>query len=110
MAKVARNASITGSTFYLNATAIIKRLRPGDPLILKREPELKYDANAVAVYSGGPVELGYPPRQLGYLPRGLAAELAPLMDLGIEVTAVRARTALEGVMLLSWDDGKPEVA
>jgi hypothetical protein len=99
MAKVARNASITGSTFYLNATAIIKRLRPGDPLILKREPELKYDANAVAIY--------WDTRQLGYLPRGLAAELAPLMDAGIEVTAVRARTALEGVMLVSWDDGQP---
>jgi hypothetical protein len=100
--KVSRNVSITGSMFYPGATEIIKKLQYkfGAPLILKREPELKYDPNAVAVYRGD--------QQLGYVPRGLAAELAPLMDAGTEVTAVRARTALEGVMLLTWDDGKPE--
>ena len=103
--KVSRQVSITGSTFYQNATACIKRLRPGDVLTLKREPELKYDANAVAVYH--PSKVGGD-KQLGYLPRGLAAELSPLMDAGTEVTAVRARTALEGVMMLTWDDGQPE--
>ena len=102
--KVSRQVTITGSTFYLNATAYIKRLRPGDPLILKREPELKYDTNAVAIY----MPSAFGDKQLGYVPRGLAAELAPIIDAGTEVTAVRARTALEGVLLLSWDDGKPE--
>ena len=104
--KITRNVSITGSTFYQNATALIKRLRPGDVLLLKREPELKYDKNAVAVYL--PSKFG--DKQLGYVPRGLAAELAPVMDSGQAVTAVRARTALEGVMSLTWDDGKPEPA
>ncbi len=100
--KVSRNVSITGSTFYQNATAIIKQLQHqyGLPLILKREPENKYDKNAVGVYFGQ--------RQLGYIPRGIAAELAPLIDAGTVVAAVRARTALEGVLLLTWDDGKPE--
>ena len=102
--KVSRNVTITGSTFYQNATAIIKQLRPGNALTLKREPELKYDKNAVAIYS--PSKVG--DKQLGYVPRGLAAELAPLMDSGTVVTAVRARTALEGVLLLEWDDGQPE--
>ena len=105
--KVSRHVSITGAMFYPNATANIKWLqtRFGEPLILKREPELKYDTNAVAVYL--PSKVGGD-KQLGYVPRGLAAELAPIMDAGTEVTAVRARTALEGVILLTWDDGKPE--
>jgi hypothetical protein len=104
--KVSRQVSITGSTFYLNATALIKNLKPGDALTLKREPELKYDKNAVAVYL--PSKFG--DKQLGYVPRGLAADLAPIMDAGTAITACRARTALEGVMLLTWDDGKPEPA
>ena len=100
--KVSRNVSITGSTFYQNATTIIKQLqhRYGEPLILKRESENKYDKNAVGVYFGQ--------KQLGYVPAGLAKELAPIIDAGTVVTAVRARTALEGVLLLTWDDGKPE--
>ena len=100
--QVTRQVTITGSTFYANATAMIKRLKPGDTLKLLREPQLKYDTNAVAVYL--PSTVGGD-KQLGYCPRGLAAELAPLMDAGTVVAAVRARTALEGVMTLTWDDG-----
>lgn len=44
--------------------------------ILCREPENKFDANAIAVKARGK----YP---LGYIPRYLAESLAPLLDAGL---------------------------
>lgn len=103
MSIVSRHVSITGSSFYPGATDAIKRFMPGLPLILTREPTNKYDPNAVAVNFTHKTGKVY---KVGHVPRGLAAELAPLMDAGTVVKAVRARTALEGVMLLQWDDGQ----
>jgi hypothetical protein len=67
----------------------VRRVRPGDPLVLSREAENPFDANAIAVtWSDDAGE----PRRLGYVPRALAAVLAPLADDGLALSgrAVRA--------------------
>jgi len=56
-----------------------------DVLEAIREPENAYDRNAVALYLGG--------RQVGYVPRGDAFEIARHMDKGlsVEVVCLQAR-------------------
>lgn len=48
-------------------------LSSGDPLTLSREPTNRYDRNAIMVYS----EMM---DRIGYMPRGIAARLAPILD------------------------------
>jgi HIRAN domain len=79
---VTKLANIMGSTFFGGATDFITRLRPGSQLTLVREPRNKYDPNAIRVMYGN--------RSLGYVPRGLASELAGRMDTGLKVSAIRA--------------------
>jgi HIRAN domain len=45
---------------------------PGSPLELRRDPANEHDPNAIAVHAGG--------AQVGWVPRELAAELAPELD------------------------------
>jgi hypothetical protein len=47
---------------------------PGSPLELGRDPDNEHDPNAIAVHAGG--------AQVGWVPRELAAELAPELDEG----------------------------
>jgi HIRAN domain-containing protein len=47
---------------------------PGSPLELRRDPGNEHDPNAIAVHAGG--------SQVGWVPRELAAELAPELDAG----------------------------
>jgi hypothetical protein len=49
---------------------------PGSPLELRRDPDNPHDANAIAVHAVGGGE------QVGWVPRELAAELAPRLDAG----------------------------
>ena len=49
-------------------------IEPGDPLELRRDPANEHDPNAIQVLAAG--------EQLGWVPRELAAELAPLLDAG----------------------------
>jgi hypothetical protein len=81
MPVITRKSTIAGSSFHAGAGNIIMRLRGGETLWLKREPTNKYDANAIQVGMFGHV--------LGYVPRGLAAELAPKMDAGVTLTATK---------------------
>lgn len=48
-------------------------------ITLKREPENRYDRNAIAVVAA---VMGKGRYCMGYLPRGLAAFVAPIMDKG----------------------------
>jgi hypothetical protein len=67
-------------------TIIQNFIEEGEPLILEREPENEYDNNAIAAYVvpiSDPWGSGI--YQVGYLPREMAAELAPLMDQGNKV-------------------------
>jgi single-stranded-DNA-specific exonuclease len=68
---------VVGESHYEDA---VKRCRPGDRLILKREPENPYDKNAVAV-------LGENGEQIGYLGRDNAEWVARLMDEGKSLEA-----------------------
>ena len=57
---------------------------PGRPLVLRRDPANAHDANAIAVDTADGA-------QLGWIPRELAAELAPELDAGTPRSAVALR-------------------
>jgi hypothetical protein len=57
---------------------------PGRPLELRRDPENPHDANAIAVHGAGG-------EQVGWVPREVAAELAPEIDEGRPWAAVVLR-------------------
>jgi HIRAN domain len=57
---------------------------PGNPLELRRDPDNEHDANAIAVHAGDG-------QQVGWVPRELAAELAPALDAGEEWSAIVLR-------------------
>lgn len=96
-----RQASIVGSSFQPGADRWIARLKSGQQLRLEREPTNKYDTNAISVHIFQ--------QRLGYLPRGFAAELAPLIDQGFRCIATKSgdpRFAGSGVVIVEWD--KPD--
>ena len=55
----------------------------GDPLELRRDPGNEHDPNAIQVLAGG--------EQVGWVPREVAAELAPQIDAGRPWTAIVLR-------------------
>ena len=57
---------------------------PGRPLVLRRDAANEHDANAIAVDTPDGA-------QLGWVPRELAAELAPQLDAGTPWSAVALR-------------------
>jgi hypothetical protein len=57
---------------------------PGRPLVLRRDASNEHDPNAIAVDTQGG-------EQLGWVPRDLAAELAPRLDAGEPWTAIALR-------------------
>ncbi|MGH2821879.1 MAG: HIRAN domain-containing protein [Thermoleophilaceae bacterium] len=60
-------------------------VEPGRPLELRRDPENRHDPNAIAVHHEGAGE------QVGWVPREVAAELAPELDEGRPWSAVVLR-------------------
>ena len=58
---------------------------PGRPLELRRDPDNPHDAHAIAVHPAGGGA------QLGWVPREVAAELAPRLDAGERWAAVVLR-------------------
>ncbi len=103
MANVTKQFSIMGSTLRpggnQNASTMIGRLKIGQGLTLLRQPKNPVDPNAVFVMWGT-----WP---LGYLPRGLAETIAPLMDSGVRVICRKARNALYGVCDLAYIEPDP---
>ncbi len=84
-----RNAPIEtriAGTFYALGDPPSVRLRDGDLLTLRREPENRADASAVAVYASCGT-------RCGYLPRCISADLAPTLDTGLEAVAVVTRAS-----------------
>jgi hypothetical protein len=104
--QVERVVGIVGTSFYPGAWNLLQRCKAGCPLRVERQPQNKYDKNAIAVLWGG--------KQLGHVPRGLAAELAPMMDAGTVITALKVNGPLPvgvspiTVIGLMWDDGQPK--
>ena len=103
MAVITKRVAIVGTSFRPGATDFLQNMKPRTALALQRDPRNKYDPNAIAVGSVR-TERG-PGRMLGYIPRGLAAELAPLMDRGVEIKMVRA-PVIGCVGTIQYDDGK----
>lgn len=66
----------------------VKLVKKDDRLELRREPLNDFDPNAIAVHWADP---GGQDHQLGYVPRALAAVLAPLVDAGGTLTALAIR-------------------
>lgn len=74
-----------GSSRQDNIVSFVKK---GMPAVLIREPDNKFDKNAVGVWvEASSCLFGKANHQIGYLDARLAGELAPLLDSGIPVEA-----------------------
>ena len=73
-----QSSPLAGSQYYALSSAW-SEIRPGDKLLLKREPDNRHDANAIRVEWNG--------HQLGYVPRTENRALAAAMDRGERVEA-----------------------
>jgi hypothetical protein len=77
-------AGVAGASRFHAATLASDALAPGSPLALRRDRGNEHDPNAIAVDSAGG-------DQAGWVPRELAAELAPDLDAGRPWSAVVLR-------------------
>lgn len=79
------HTKIVGVTFEGRQEVIKSKCKEGIELELRREPDNKYDKNAVAVCVSydDDIDGTSGKEQIGYLNKDLAAEIAPLMDSGI---------------------------
>ena len=76
---------------------VLKRLVPDQPLSLIREPENRYDQNAIMVCT--PSRFLRRARQIGYLSAELANEYARLLDAGGRIDARISEVTGGGGML-----------
>lgn len=67
---------VAGVTFD-NRQAVIAQLAGGEPVKIVPEPDNRYDPNALAIHVALP---GNGIQHIGYVPRDLAADFAPLLD------------------------------
>ncbi len=72
--------SYIAGTAYIEDEAVFDEIREGDKLVLKREPENRFDGNAILV-------LDSQKRKLGYIPEKDNIVFARLMDAGKYLTA-----------------------
>ena len=80
-----RVAGVAGAGQHHAGAVAAEDVGPGRPLELRRDPANEHDPHAIAVYPAGGGE------QVGWVPRELAAELAPDLDAGRSWTAVVLR-------------------
>ena len=76
--------NVAGVTFE-GRQSVVACLQIGEPIILTREPDNRFDANAIRVERKDSA-------QIGYIPRHLAYRIAPVMD--------RYDCSIEGVVYL----------
>ena len=69
-----RVAAVAGAARHHAEALGSDALAPGQPLVLRRDRDNPHDANAIAVFPAGGGE------QAGWVPRELAAEIAPDLD------------------------------
>ena len=79
-----RIAGVAGAARHHAEALASDAAAPGSPLVLRRDPANEHDAAAIAVDTGDGL-------QLGWVPRELAAELAPELDAGAPWSAVALR-------------------
>lgn len=91
------STTIVGTNFRgPGAKSIVERLNVGTTLRLMRESSNKYDRNAVMVC--------YASTHIGYLSRGVAQDIARLLDGKIEVACVKLNPQGTGFIELTWGD------
>lgn len=78
--ELALAATYVAGTAYYEADRVRAGLRPGDPLVLRREPDNPHDGLAIEVFTAAGVKLGY-------VPRADNQPFAMLMDAGKTVRA-----------------------
>jgi hypothetical protein len=79
-----RVAGVAGAGQHHADALESEHVAPGRRLELRRQPENPHDPNAIAVHAAGG-------DQVGWVPRDLAAELAPELDASRPVSAVVLR-------------------
>lgn len=105
--------SIVGTNFCgPKAQVLIKALKPGADVVLVREPDNKFDNNAVAVWVDG--------ERVGYIPKATNRALSAFIDqsgrdFGVlnmatdEHVGVVQRKAIDGKFVLSPNSAFPQV-
>jgi hypothetical protein len=81
-----RIAGVAGAAQHHAEALAADEVEPGRPLELRRDPDNPHDPNAIAVHLPGGA-------QVGWVPREVAAELAPRIDAGEPLSAVVLREA-----------------
>ncbi len=71
-------SNVAGFRYY-RGESVWAKIKPGDPVILKREPRNPYDRKAIALY--------WYDHKLGYIPRIENSVIANLLDQGASLTA-----------------------
>jgi hypothetical protein len=104
MPQVNKSFTIMGSSFIPGASALIDKLKPNQRLELVREPKNPKHANAVVIM--------WSTKKLGWLPRKLADDIAPLMDAGVNVICRKAPPlpkfgAYRGILELAYVPPEP---
>ena len=77
-------AGVAGAARFHDDVLQSAAVAPGAPLELRRDPGNEHDPNAIAVFAGGA-------GQVGFVPREVAASLAPQLDAGRVWSAVVLR-------------------
>ena len=72
--------SYVAGTAYIDDETVFEEIKEGDKVVLKREPENRFDENAILVLDGKN-------RKLGYIPEKDNIVFARLMDAGKYLTA-----------------------
>lgn len=75
MANRVLNTKVSGVTFD-GRQSLIARISPSDPCRLVPEPSNPYDSNAIGVMVAHDGQVWH----IGYVPREIAAEIAPYME------------------------------
>ena len=75
-------SGVAGAGLHHAEALAAAELSPGAPLELRRDPANEHDPNAIQVVAG---------EQVGWVPRELAAEIAPQLDAGRPWSAVVLR-------------------
>ena len=79
-----RVAGVAGAGLHHADALVAENVGPGRPLALRRDPDNPHDPSAIAVDAPGGA-------QVGWVPREIAAELAPALDAGEPWAAVVLR-------------------
>lgn len=78
----------------IEAKAVVKDLEEGDALLIEREDDNKFDANAIKVIHDPSGEF------IGYVAKEIASDLAPWMDKGWHFTCNMSGRISSSIILL----------